>query len=110
MTQLGSSRAATEGHVERRLALALMVVLVIWGALVARLFYLQVIEGDRYRAAIEYLAPDGDKRSHVFEGSRDELREQIGQSEDLPPAGRKHLLNALNLKGGWPRPPFMVMP
>jgi hypothetical protein len=65
------------------------------------------IEGDRYRAAIEYLAPDGDKRSHVFEGSRDELREQIGQSEDLPPAGRKHLLNALNLKGGRPMLPFM---
>jgi len=65
------------------------------------------IEGDRYRAAIEYLAPDGDKRSHVFEGARDELREQIGQSEDLPPAGRNHLLNALSLKGGCPMPPFM---
>jgi membrane-associated protease RseP (regulator of RpoE activity) len=63
-------------------------------------------EGDRYRAAIEYLAPDGDKRSHVFEGTRDELREQIDQSEDLPPAGRKHLLNALNLKGGWAHAAF----
>ena len=25
----------------------------------------------------------------------------------LPPAGRKHLLNALNMKSGWPMPPFM---
>jgi hypothetical protein len=65
------------------------------------------LEGDRYRAAIEYLAPDGDKRSHVFEGARDELREQIGQSEDLPPTGRRYLLNALNLRSGWPMPPFM---
>ena len=65
------------------------------------------LEGDRYRAAIEYLAPDGDKRSHVFEGTREELRKQIGQSEDLPPPARKHLFNALDLKGGWPMPPFM---
>jgi len=53
VTQLGSSRAATEGHVERRLALALLIVLVVWGALIARLFYLQVIEGDRYRVWAE---------------------------------------------------------
>ncbi len=64
------------------------------------------LDGDRYRAAIEYLAADGSKRSYVFEGTREELNEQIGQSQELPPTARKHLLNALNLKGGWPMPHF----
>ena len=66
----------------------------------------QKLEDGRYRAAIEYLDEGGAKQSHVFEGTRDELRTQIGQSKDLPPTARKHLLNALNMKGGWPMPHF----
>ncbi len=66
----------------------------------------QKLEDDRYRAAIEYLDEGGTKQSHVFEGNRHELRKQIGQSDDLPPAARKHLLNALDMKGGWPMPHF----
>ncbi len=66
----------------------------------------QKLEDGRYRAAIEYLDADGTKQNHVFEGTRDELRKQIGQSDELPPAARKHLLNALNMKGGWSMPRF----
>ncbi len=66
----------------------------------------QKLEDGRYRASIEYLDAGGAKQSHVFEGTRDELRTQIGQSTDLPPMARKHLLNALDMKGGWPMPHF----
>jgi penicillin-binding protein 2 len=75
VTQLGSSRAATEGHVERRLALALLIVLVIWGALIARLFYLQVIEGDRYRVWAER----NSVRTHRLIPSRGMILDRSGE-------------------------------
>jgi len=64
------------------------------------------LEDGRYRAEIEYLDAAGTKKSHVFEGTREDLNGQINQSADLPPAARKHLLNALNMRGGWPMPRF----
>ena len=66
------------------------------------------LDNDRYRAAIEYLDADGKKRSHVFEGTLDELHKQIAQSKELPQAARKHLFNALSMRGGWPMPRFWV--
>lgn len=64
------------------------------------------LEDGRYRAAIEYLDGSGDKRSFQFVGSRDELRRQIAQAKEMAPAARKHLLNALDMKGTWSMPQF----
>lgn len=64
------------------------------------------LEDGRYRASIEYLDKDGNKREFKFEGSREELRRQIGQTEEMAPAARKHLLNALDMKEAWPMPQF----
>ena len=55
------------------------------------------LDNGRYRAAIEYIGPDGKKLSHVYEGSRNDLRQQIQQSQDLPMPARKQLLNALGM-------------
>jgi penicillin-binding protein 2 len=52
VTQLPSARVV-EGHLERRLAVGLFIVLVVWLLLLARLFYLQVVEGDRYRVSAQ---------------------------------------------------------
>lgn len=60
------------------------------------------LEDGRYRAAIEYLDADGNRQRYEFEGTWDELHKQIGQSKDLSPAARKHLLNTLNMNTGWP--------
>jgi len=66
------------------------------------------LKNGRYRASIEYLDADGNKRSHEFEGSREELRRQIEQAKDMPPVARKHLLNALNFKNDLRMPQFFV--
>ena len=52
MTQLPGSRGV-EAHLERRIAVALLVVLLVWSLLLVRLFHLQVVEGDRYRVSAE---------------------------------------------------------
>ena len=52
MTSLGSSRAA-EGRLESRILFLSLVVLLVFMVLGARLFYLQVIQGDRYRISAE---------------------------------------------------------
>jgi penicillin-binding protein 2 len=52
MSQLSGSRVV-EPYLERRIILALLVVFAIWSLLIARLFYLQVVEGDRYRVSSE---------------------------------------------------------
>lgn len=60
------------------------------------------VEGDRYRAAIAHLDAEGNAQRHEFEGTGDELRGQIRHSEELPPAARRQLLQALKLTGAWP--------
>lgn len=67
---------------------------------------IEKLEDGQYRAAIEYLDADGNKLSYEFKGSRKELQQQIAQSDKLPPAARRHLLNALNMKNDWPMPRF----
>ena len=44
MNQLSGSRVV-EPYLERRILLALLFVIVVWGLLIARLFYLQVADG-----------------------------------------------------------------
>ncbi len=46
---LSSSRPPMEGHSDRRFVAAALVVMLVWLVLLARLFFLQVIEGDQYR-------------------------------------------------------------
>ena len=53
MTQLSSSRGPFDPWLERRLSAAVVIVLVAWGGLLGRLFYLQVVQGDRYQISAE---------------------------------------------------------
>jgi penicillin-binding protein 2 len=53
MTHLGSSGSPVEGQIERRIFAGILLVLAVWSGLLARLFYLQVMEGDRYRVSAE---------------------------------------------------------
>jgi len=53
VTPLGGAGAGPGPHVERRVAVAILIVVAVWGGLGARLFYLQGIEGDRYRMSAE---------------------------------------------------------
>lgn len=51
----------------------------------------------RYRAAIKYKGSDGKSQSFKFEGSREEIRQQIRQSKELPAPARHQLLNAIGM-------------
>jgi penicillin-binding protein 2 len=53
MTHLGSSGSPVEGQIERRVFAGILVVFAVWSGLIGRLFYLQVMEGDRYRVSAE---------------------------------------------------------
>ena len=53
MSRLQSSGAAPDSHIDRRVVLAMLIVVAVWGAMLGRLFYLQVVEGDRYRRSAE---------------------------------------------------------
>ena len=53
MTRLQSSGAAPDSHIDRRVVVAMLIVVAVWGAMLGRLFYLQVVEGDRYRRSAE---------------------------------------------------------
>ncbi len=57
----------------------------------------------RYRAAIKYKGPDGKSQSFKFEGSREEIQQQIRESKELPTPARHQLLNAIGMAD---RPPF----
>ncbi len=53
MTHLGSAGSPPEGFLQRRLVLAAVIALVVWAVLIGRLFYLQVLQEDRYRISAE---------------------------------------------------------
>jgi penicillin-binding protein 2 len=53
VTRLASSGAAHDSHFDRRVVLAMLIVVAVWGALLGRLFYLQVVEGERHRKSAE---------------------------------------------------------
>lgn len=51
----------------------------------------------RYRASIKYKGPDGKSQSFGFEGSREEIQQQVRQSRKLPAPARRQLLNAIGM-------------
>lgn len=68
---------------------------------------LKKLDGDRYRAEIEYLDQDGKKQRHEFEGTREEIAEQIRAEKDLPEEEREQLLSGLQSP---PPAPFERVP
>ena len=52
---------------------------------------------DRYRAEIEFLDDNGEKRKFSVEGTYDEVRKQIADNPDLPEQRKNSLLNALKM-------------
>jgi hypothetical protein len=67
------------------------------------------LDGDRWRAEIEYRSRDGKPEKKTFEGTREELRKNLLAEKDLPENERNHLLRALNLHEPvfeFPFPPF----
>ena len=53
----------------------------------------------RYQAQVSYLDNLGKVESLKFEGTRDEIRQDITSRSDLPQNERGHLLRALNMSG-----------
>jgi penicillin-binding protein 2 len=66
VSTLGTPRGPAEGHLERRLAAALLVIAAVWIVLLARLFYLQVVRGDEFRLSVERQSV----RTHRVESTR----------------------------------------
>ncbi len=56
------------------------------------------LEGNKWRAEIEYRSTQGKKDTKVFTGARDEIKKAILADKDLPANERTHLLRALNLQ------------
>ena len=56
---------------------------------------LDKLNGDKYKAEIGYLAKDGTHKRLEFQGTRDEIRQQIQAQKDLPATERDQLLDAL---------------
>lgn len=75
MTQLSGSTAAPDRFIERRLALGALIVVAIWGALGARLFYLQVLEGERFRISAER----NSVRTHRLLATRGMILDRTGE-------------------------------
>jgi PDZ domain len=59
---------------------------------------LEKLQGDQYKAVIGYLADDGTHKRREFQGTREEIRQQIMAQEDLPDAERDQLLEALTAR------------
>jgi hypothetical protein len=57
---------------------------------------LEKLNGDQYKAAIGYLAKDGTHKRLDFQGTRQEIRQQILTQKDLPDKERDQLLDALS--------------
>ncbi len=53
------------------------------------------LDGDRYHAEVEYQENGGEKKKFTFEGSYQEVREQIKNNKELPQSKKNSLLNAL---------------
>jgi penicillin-binding protein 2 len=74
VSRLGSAGSPAEGHLDRRLVAAVGVVLAVWLVLVARLFYLQVVQGERFRDSAER----NSVRTHRVEAPRGMLLDRTG--------------------------------
>jgi hypothetical protein len=70
------------------------------------------VNGDQYKAVIGYLTADGTHKSLEFQGTREEIRQQILAQKDLPDTERNQLLDALTSREDyfpfpdWPFQPF----
>ncbi|RMD69681.1 MAG: PDZ domain-containing protein [Gammaproteobacteria bacterium] len=69
-----------------------------WESFIA--FHLEKLEGNRYKATVEYLDRYGRKRHREFVGTRAQIREQILKDKELPPGERFQILRALNMEEG----------
>ena len=59
---------------------------------------LDKLNGDKYKAVIGYLTKDGTHKRLEFQGTRDEIRQQILAQKDLPATERDQLLDALTAR------------
>jgi membrane-associated protease RseP (regulator of RpoE activity) len=59
---------------------------------------LDKLNGDKYKAVIGYLSKDGTHKRLEFQGTRDEIRQQIQVQKDLPATERDQLLDALTAR------------
>lgn len=65
----------------------------------------------KYKAMIEFLDQQGNMKKFEYEGSRDELAEQIKKEKELPDAQKEQLLNSLGGKAsGLSMPGFPAFP
>ncbi len=73
---------------------------------------LEKLNDDQYKAAIGYLAKDGAHKRLDFQGTREEIRQQILAQKDLPEIERERLLDALESRDDafpfydWPPAPL----
>jgi hypothetical protein len=67
---------------------------------------LKKLDGNRFKAEVEYLDKEGKNQHHEFEGTREEIRKQIESEKDLPDDEREQLLGGLNLRRGKLLQPF----
>jgi hypothetical protein len=62
---------------------------------------LESLDGDRFKAEIEYKNEKGDSLKRSFEGTRDEIQKQIEADNEMPEAIRNQLLRSFDFgKGG----------
>ncbi len=71
-------------------------------------FTLEKDANGQYTAKVQTRDQDGNEQNFEFKGSSDEIRQQVKQHKDLPPAQKRQLLNALDDRG--PIFPSMPMP
>jgi PDZ domain len=62
---------------------------------------LESIDGDRFRAEIEYKNEKGDSLKRSFEGTREEIQKQIEADKEMPEAIRNQLQRSLGGKGAF---------
>ncbi len=130
MTPLSGS-SSVEAHLERRVVLAALVIVAVWALLIARLFYLQVVEGDRFRVSAQrnsvrtqrVIAPRGiilDRTGEILTDSRpsfevlvvpndtDDLERTLFRVADLAALDRQEVLERIGSPRGRAR--FQALP
>jgi penicillin-binding protein 2 len=75
MSHLSGTHAPTDARTDRLLASATLLVMSVWLILLARLFYLQVFEGDRYRISSE----KNSVRTHRVKATRGMILDRNGE-------------------------------
>lgn len=65
----------------------------------------------RYRAMVEFLDPQGNSKRFEYDGSREEIREQVKKEKELPDGLKRQLLQSLSdQSAGYPQQMFPVFP